>query len=100
MPHINFDWTFNIGHIISVLVFVMAGVGAYYDVKSDIRVVNTKLVAVDTALAQQRVNDEHQDALRERIKTEIKEDLRDIKNDINQNIRDLRNDLFRKRVVN
>jgi hypothetical protein len=97
VPKIKFDWTFNIGHVISMLVFIMAGIGAYYDVKTDLRVLATKVQAVDIFMTQQKHQDETQDLQRERVVTELKDSLRDSKNDIKQDIRDLRNDLFRKK---
>jgi hypothetical protein len=38
---ITYDPTINLGHVISILSFAFLGVGAYYDIKSDVRNLTT-----------------------------------------------------------
>ena len=40
-PELRMDWTINISNVLTVIIMTLAGFGAWYDVKSDVRDLNT-----------------------------------------------------------
>jgi predicted Holliday junction resolvase-like endonuclease len=91
-PLFTFDWTINLGHLVSIAFFILGGIAAWYDVKSEVKVHDVKIQTLFEA-------DISQNLQREKLASEIKESFRDSKNEIKQEIRDLRNDLVKKPSV-
>jgi len=94
------DWSVNVANLLSLAAFLAAGVGAWYDVKSQ-TVQNTKdittLIQTQEKHKQEDVaSDLRQDAKRDAVVLDLKATIKDTKDDINGNIKDLRNDLYRK----
>jgi hypothetical protein len=93
------DWTINVANIAVVVVAVMGGIGAWYDVKSETKA-NTKDIAA-LQVVQDRHNKEdvedslRQDAKRDAVVTDLKGTLREAVGEIKAEIRDLRNDRYR-----
>jgi uncharacterized protein YpuA (DUF1002 family) len=93
------DWSLNIGNVISITTFLLAGVGAWYDVKTDVKVNHNEAVVkfqqVEAFMNDQKVYnagaEKERDALLSDIKTRIRDDTRDIKAEI----RDLRTEVIR-----
>jgi hypothetical protein len=93
------DWSLNIGNVISITTFLLAGVGAWYDVKTDVKVNHneavTKFQQVEAFMNDQKVYnaaaEKERDALLTDLKTRIRDDTRDIKAEI----RDLRTEVIR-----
>jgi hypothetical protein len=93
------DWSLNIGNVISITTFLLAGVGAWYDVKTDVKVNHneavTKFQQVEVFMNDQKVYnaaaEKERDALLTDLKTRIRDDTRDIKAEI----RDLRTEVIR-----
>lgn len=57
-------WAFNIGHVLTLVTFLVAGIGAYYGLKTDLTVVDTRVVRVETTidkLTEQVVSNARQD---------------------------------------
>jgi hypothetical protein len=95
------DWSINVANIAVVVMAVMGGIGAWYDVKSDTRM-NTRDIAALQVVSERHkqedvANDLRQDAKREAVVVDLKSALKDNRDDIKSDIRDLRNDLFRKK---
>lgn len=97
---LTFDWTLNVSNIITMILFLIGGIGAWYDVKYEVASIQKetaiKFNAIDKFIELQRMNDAAQDSARERALTEIRESLREQGRDIKQEIRDFRNDLIRR----
>lgn len=93
------DWSLNIGNVVSITTFLLAGIGAWYDVKSDVRLnhreAELKFEQVETFMKEQKifnqVSEKQRDHLLDEVKTTLREDNREIKNEI----RELRTDLYK-----
>lgn len=81
---ITYDPTVNLGHVISILSFALLGVGAYYDIKSDVRDISTR---VEVKWEQQKLIDANQD---ERV-MEIKSTVQSSTDQINRKLDNLVN---------
>ena len=99
MPPVSFDWTVNLTHIASTVMFIVAAVSGYYDLKQSIetnRVSNTaQFKRYDELQLEQKVTDAQQDARVAVAQKDLKDQLTENTREIKQDIRDLRNDLFR-----
>ena len=93
------DWSLNIGNVVTILMFLLAGIGAWYDVKTDVKLnhreAELKFQQVEMFMKDQKifneVSEKQRDHLLDELKTSMKEDSRDVKAEI----RELRSDLFR-----
>jgi hypothetical protein len=93
------DWSLNIGNVLSILIFLLGGIGAWYDVKTDVKVNHNEAVVkfqqVESFMQDQKVYNQtaekERDALLMDLKTRIRDDTRDIKAEI----RDLRTEVIR-----
>ncbi|MHB8603484.1 MAG: hypothetical protein ACYC9R_12695 [Nitrosotalea sp.] len=98
MPPITFDWTVNLTHILTTLMFILSAVAGFYDLKSDVRDINTRLnnalVTDNAQIAAQKVIDQAQDTRIELVNTQITSELRSTTQDIKSDIRDIRDNLF------
>jgi hypothetical protein len=98
---VHFDKTINLGHIISVIVFSIGGLAAYYDLKGDVKLHTTQIVAIEKTLEVDRVNqrkqDESQDKLVSQAVLDLKSVMSDNKIDIKNDLREIRNDFYRKK---
>lgn len=45
-------WSFNIGHVLTLAMFLVTGVGAYYGLKTELTVVDSRVVRMETTIAQ------------------------------------------------
>lgn len=85
---ITFDWSMNLGHVVTIIVIVIGGVctlGAYTE----------KFHQMETFMSDQKATDKAQDDAREKAVADIKQQLKENKDDIRSEIRDLRTDIFR-----
>lgn len=94
------DWSVNIANIAVVVTAILAGIGAWYDVKSQ-TTVNTRDIAAlqatqDKHKAEDQASDLRQDSKRDAVVTDLKGALRDATGEIKAEIRDLRNDRYRE----
>jgi len=94
------DWSVNVANVAVVIVAIMGGVGAWYDVKSDTRM-NTRDIAnlqIENSQFKQDVKTENnkQDLHEAGVIVDLKSIMKDNKDEIKSDIRDLRNDIFRK----
>lgn len=105
-PKLTFDWTFNVGNLFSLIVFILAGIGAWYDVKSDTRVNSIQIAALQATDARYAAElkqhhdddvsaDHMQDTKRQEAINDVKGVVREQTSEIKAEIRDLRNDLIR-----
>lgn len=98
-PKIHFNWNLDVGNVLMLFSFLLAGIGAYYDLKSDVRdlksVQSAKFITYDQFMIDQRHQDERQDSARDAVAADLKDTLRDKTREIQTDIRDLRNDLMR-----
>jgi hypothetical protein len=96
---IKFDWEINIGNLITLGILVISAVGAWYDVKTDIRVnreqAQLKFETVETFMKNQIRTDRLQDEIRERTTAELRLAIKDTGGEIKQEIRDMRADFNR-----
>lgn len=94
---IRFDWEINIGNLITLAILVVSAVGAWYDVKTDIRVnreqSQSKFEVVENFMKNQLRTDRLQDEIRERTTSELRLAIKDSSNEIKAEIRDLRSDI-------
>ena len=99
MPPVSFDWTVNLTHIASTVMFIVAAVSGYYDLKQSIetnRVQNAaQFKRYDELQIEQKATDAAQDARQAVEARDLKDQLIENTREIKQDIRDLRNDLFR-----
>lgn len=96
---IQWDWSMNVGNLITLVAFILAGIGAWYDVKSDVRVHSVEIQAIKKVQEAQEVRDKAQDDNREIVVRELKALIREENRDVKQEIRDWRNDLMRYRSI-
>jgi len=93
------DWSVNIANIGVVVMAILGGVGAWYDVKSDTRINSRDIAALQLEASQHRQDDKSenvaQDNRQDKIVADIKGVMKDNKDEIKAEIRDLRNDLIR-----
>jgi flagellar motility protein MotE (MotC chaperone) len=99
MSRIEIDWKLNVGHIVSVVLFVGGGVSGWYAIKSDVALVQKDVASLNKRFEDQEKRDKSQDDARERLSSELKQTLKDNKDEIKQEIRDLRTDLFRQQRI-
>jgi hypothetical protein len=101
LPKVRMDWTVSIGHVGSVIVFIVGAFFAYTDLKSDVRDAKTTAEAkyreYDRLWAAQKLLDDEQNQRILRIFTNLTDQIRDVKTDIRSDIRDLRNDGLRNK---
>jgi hypothetical protein len=94
------DWSVNVANIATVIVAIMGGVGAWYDVKSDTRMNSRDIASLQMEQSQIRqdvkAENNKQDAHEAAVVLDLKGVMKDNKDEIKADIRDLRNDLFRK----
>ena len=84
----------NVGNIVTLVAFILAGVGAWYDVKSDVKVHQIRLDNLDRISLAQEARDAVQDATRDKHITELKALVREENRDVKQEIRDWRNEFM------
>ena len=97
------DWSLNIGNVVSITTFLLAGIGAWYDVKTDVKVNHNEAVnkfqQVESFMNDQKTYntaaERERDALLQDLKTRIRDDNRDIKAEI----RDLRTEVIKHSTV-
>lgn len=41
-------WSFNIGHVLTLVTFLVASIAAYYGIKTDVTVIDTRVTAIDS----------------------------------------------------
>lgn len=93
------DWSLNIGNVVTIITFLLAGIGAWYDVKTDVKLNHQeaaiKFQQVETFMRDQKLfndySERQRDLLMDQLKTTMREDARELKSEI----RELRSDLFR-----
>ena len=93
------DWSLNIGNVISITTFLLAGIGAWYDVKTDVKLNHTESVlkfqAVEGFMQDQKIYniaaEKERDAILGDVKTRIRDDTMEIKAEI----RELRGEVIR-----
>jgi hypothetical protein len=93
------DWSLNIGNVVTIMMFLLAGIGAWYDVKSDVKLNHQeaaiKFQQVESFMKEQKsfndYSERQRDLVMEQLKASIREDTRELKVEI----RELRTDLFR-----
>jgi len=94
------DWSLNIGNVVTIMMFLLAGIGAWYDVKTDVKLNHQeaaiKFQQVETFMKDQKLfndySERQRDLVTEQLKTTLREDSRELKSEI----RELRSDLFRR----
>jgi predicted negative regulator of RcsB-dependent stress response len=91
---LRFDWTVSLGHVASVVIFILGGMFAYTDLKSDVRNTQTEAAAkyrdYDRLWAAQKAIDDEQNAKIIRSFQALTEQIRDLKNDLRSDIRETR----------
>lgn len=102
-PPVKFDWTINLGNVGAAIVFIVTGVLAYSDVKSDVRDQRTtaenKYREYDRLWGQQQKTDDEQNQRMLRIYDALTRQLAEARNDIRNDIRDLREHQVAARVT-
>lgn len=56
IPRITIDWTFNVGHIITVFIFCFGGLTAWFNLKEKVEVITTKLEYTDKNISRLETN--------------------------------------------
>lgn len=88
---VKLDWTISIGQIIPVLIFILAGIGAWYDLKVEVRIHTEQINHIQKLTYEYKQENENSAKL-------IREGQLENRREITQEIRDLRNDLIRKSI--
>ena len=91
MPKISWDFSINLGHILSIVAFVLSAIGVWYNVQARLDKTEYRIEILERQQLEQ-------DATRDRINKEIRDSIRESNGDVKQEIRDLRNDLIRKQT--
>ena len=99
MSRIQWEWKVNLTHVLTALTFVVSGLTAFFDLKSDARDIKsraeTKYTEYDKKWEAQRLLDDGQDTRQARAFTQMTDAIRDLKSDMRSDLKDLRNDLSR-----
>ncbi len=100
---IEMDWSLNIGNVISILVFLLAGIGAWYDVKSDVKMnhneAQLKFIQVETFISEQKTYNNYSERQRDVLLGEVKMAIRENSQDMKSELRDLRNEVMNRHVI-
>ena len=100
---IEMDWSLNIGNVISIVVFLLAGVGAWYDVKSDVKLnhneAQLKFMQVETFMSEQKNYNQYSERQRDVLLGEVKNAIRENSQDMKSELRDLRNEVMNRHVI-
>lgn len=72
---IKFDFTINITHLGAILVYVVVGLAAFYDLKGDVRVHNEQILDIKLDLGELKTKQESN-------RLEITNDIRDLRMEI------------------
>jgi len=93
------DWSLNIGNVVTIMMFLLAGIGAWYDVKTDVKLnhreAELKFAQVENFMKEQKVYNELSEKQRDHLLDEIKNTLKEDNREVKSEIRELRSDLFR-----
>lgn len=99
LPPIKMDWSVNLSHLGSMILFIFACVGGYYDLKSEVArnkdTSELRFAQIEKGLATQSEVDKAQDMTTRAAMSDLKDNLRDQSREIKQDIRDLRSDLIK-----
>lgn len=100
---IEMDWSLNIGNVISIVVFLLAGVGAWYDVKSDVKLnhneAQLKFLQVESFMSEQKNYNQYSERQRDVLLGEVKNAIRENSQDMKSELRDLRNEVMNRHVT-
>jgi len=100
---IEMDWSLNIGNVISIVVFLLAGIGAWYDVKSDVKLnhneAQLKFIQVETFMSEQKNYNQYSERQRDVLLGEVKIAIRENSQDMKSELRDLRNEVMNRHVI-
>ena len=100
---IEMDWSLNIGNVISIVVFLLAGVGAWYDVKSDVKLnhneAQLKFLQVESFMSEQKNYNQYSERQRDVLLGEVKNAIRENSQDMKSELRDLRNEVMNRHVI-
>ena len=92
------DWSLNIGNVLSIVIFLLAGIGAWYDVKTDVKLnhneAQLKFSVVEAFMIEQKANNISSETQRDKMITEVRSSIKEDTRDIKQEIRDLRSDIL------
>lgn len=104
MEHPNFinkiklDPTISIGHIGSVIFFIITGLGAWYNLKQDVSNAKTestiRFEQHDKKLAELDVRNREQDLSIREMSMELKQQMRSNAIDLKEDLKNLRSDIF------
>lgn len=75
MPPIKFDWTVSVSNLLTVAFFVVSMATAWFSLKEDVQVLNTKQTATELIVKEVK-------EIQRENKVELKQDLRDLRDDI------------------
>lgn len=93
------DWSLNVGNILSIITFLLAGIGAWYDVKTDVKVNHNEAVLkfqqVETFMNDQKIFNLTAEKERDALLTDVKSRIRDDTMEIKAEIRELRGEVLR-----
>lgn len=100
---IEMDWSLNIGNIISIVVFLIGGIGAWYDVKTDVRLnhkeAEIKFDQVENFMIDQKAYNVQSERQRDHLLDEVKQVIREDNREVKQEIRELRNEVLNRHVI-
>lgn len=75
MEKFHFDWSVNLGHVLTFLGFILTGFVAFQNL-------DKRVVVLEQSTVYQTKRDEAQDQVMREAKTEIREALRDVHNSL------------------
>jgi hypothetical protein len=94
LGNIKMDWSINISNLIALVVFILSAIGAWYDVKTDVRInresAEMRFRTVESFITEQKRTDQLQDERTERQVIEIRSAIRESASDIKDEIRNNR----------
>ena len=97
------DWSLNVGNVLSVTTFLLAGIGAWYDVKTDVKVNHNEAVIkfqqVETFMVDQKAFNQAAEKERDALFADIKGRIRDDTQEIKAEIRELRGEVIKHSYV-
>ncbi len=86
MPSITIEWKLPIWQVVPLLVYLLTGAGAYYNLRSDVNELQKFAI-------KQEVVDSKQDAVQDKVVTDLKNVMKENKEELKYELRELGRDL-------
>lgn len=79
MPSIKLDWTVNVGHVVTVAIFVFGGLAAWFQLREDVRVLTTRIDYTEHAIKEIKDNQQENKTELLLVIQDLRQDIRNLK---------------------